>query len=264
MKPLLLPGVVLQVVQICASERDDAIHLLEQTISKDPGFSARMISTANSPIFATGGSISSIKSAMMLLGLKGVRNLALSVGAGDLFRCGNKEDLARAQRWWKLSRASALCARNIAKTCRKPFGEEAYLAALLHATGKNQLLTSGTRPYSQAEELMSLGMNVADAERKVFGIDHCLLTMQAVKSWGLAEAIVSAVNYLTIPSPDDSHAPLRAVTALGIAIGAPEAKDGIPVLQEWTLKTLCLSQGDGLGLVEECQSTLATAVHKAA
>jgi HD-like signal output (HDOD) protein len=259
-----MPAVVLQVVQICASDRDDAIQLLEQAISRDPGFAARMISTANSPAFAAGGTVSSIKSAIMMLGLKGVRCLALSVGATDLFRFSNKEDMVRAQNWWRLSCASALSARYICKATKKPYGEEAYLAGLLHAAGKNQLLSSDSQSYAVVEKLIERGHNVIEAERRVYGVDHCHLTIQATRTWGLTESIVGAVNYRAVPAPGDSNAPLRAATALGIAIGAPEMRDGQHFVPHWALKELGIEMEVASTLIRECQIMLSSTVGKAA
>ena len=259
LKPLVIQAVVLQVLQITTSDRDDVQSVIEQAVSRDPGFSARMISMANSPLFPTAGSVKTIKMALMALGVTGIRRLALSVGASDLFQFSDKETLRRAQVWWRVSCSAAMSARWLAQRKRFDSGDEAYLAGLLHASGKAQLLASDSTAYTHVETRVASGADIHEAERSYFGTDHSELTMTAVRTWGLPEAIEHAVNYRVPAIPSDSYAIVKALTAFGVAVGTSKEHGVNPELPAWALEVLGITEQEADQLIDECRSELSAA-----
>jgi HD-like signal output (HDOD) protein len=258
-KPQVLPNVVIQILQITASGRDDAQMQLEKAISLDAGFAARMLSVSNSAMFQSRGNITTIKQAIMVMGLTGIRNLALTVSVDDLFQCSTREDHLRARMWWRFSCDSAVCAKWVANERRIRVGDEAYLSAIFHSVGKMQFLQALPNSYKEVEELLEKGVSVTEAEQAVYGTDHVQLTIQAIHDWKLPDTLAAGVCYLTAPEHGDPHAGLRAATAIGIAIGHPTGKDGRPELPEWALEVLGIGFNERAGLVEEGRCALAAA-----
>ncbi len=237
-RPAVLPGVVLEVLQVITADEDNAEQQLEKVIGRDPGFAARVIAAANSPIFPTLCAVTSITSAIRVLGFRGIRRVALTVGAEDLFRCHSEKDLARARHWWKLSCDSAVCARWIGREKRLIVADDAFLAALLHLVGRVQLLNLEPNLYEAVERLTGSGVDVIDAERRVYGSDHIEVATLSVAAWKLPDPLVFALNYREEPLAEEPLGLLRAVANLGISIGsAPVPAEGTEdvALAEWAL-----------------------------
>ena len=78
----VLPQVVCQVVE-AASNQDTSAKTLEATTQVDPGFSAKLIAQANSAYFSLPNKVSSIREAVMFLGLDEIRRIAMTVGVFD-------------------------------------------------------------------------------------------------------------------------------------------------------------------------------------
>src|SRR5688572_2309354 len=78
----VLPHVVFKVLEITGDCDSPAVEM-EKAINIDPGFSTKILTLANSAYFGLPKRVTSIKEALMFLGFKSIRNLAMTVGAFD-------------------------------------------------------------------------------------------------------------------------------------------------------------------------------------
>lgn len=254
-KPLVLQVVVVQIIKIASSGRDDMLDQMEHAIAGDPGFSARMLATANSASYALRSQVTSVKQAVCMLGVKGVKSLALTVGTGDIFQCTNKEDAIRAKLWWRLSRDSAVLARWMATERRLPCGEDAYIATLLHLVGKMQFIHSAPGTYGKVEALMGIGRGVVEAERLTYGISASELSEKAIKEWGLPDGMISSSEDEDVLSAGDL-ATVRALSAIARDVCNP---DGLPDEHEfpaWAVRQLKIERFELSDLVKRGREML--------
>lgn len=240
----VLPHVVFKVLEVTGSSESPAVEI-ERAILVDPGFSTRLLSVSNSAYYALPRKVNSIREAVMFLGFKAIRQLAMTVGVFDLFiGKGDKESLRR-RAWWRHSLDTAVCARVVAMHSKRLSPDEAYTCGLLHYLGKSLLDRFMDGNYDDVEALMEAGMGEIEAERRVFGLVHPEASLAAALKWGFPPALTSSLNYISPPNPGDEAAEHRACVGLSSwiakhAVGAA-VLDSAPL---WTLQILGLSADD--------------------
>ncbi|MBN9502507.1 MAG: HDOD domain-containing protein [Armatimonadetes bacterium] len=220
----VLPHVVFKVLEVTGDSDSPAIEM-EKAITIDPGFSSKVLTLANSAYFGLPKRVTSIKESLMFLGFKSVRNLAMTVGAFDMFVGKNDEESLRRRTWWRHSVDSAVCAKWLAKSTGKMSCDEAYTCGLLHYLGKTLLDRFGEGNYTDASHLIEAGMLPVEAERQIFGCDHVEVAVGAAKKWAFPEGLTEGLRYVEEPKEGEPAREERACTALASAI-ARIAKQG--------------------------------------
>ncbi len=211
----VLPQVVYQVLDL-TNDPNATARDLERVISIDQGMSARVLNTVNSAYYGLPRKIASIKDAVVLLGFKTIRNLAMTASVFDLFVGKIDRQNLRRGKWWRHSLDTALCCRLIASQLPGCSPDEAYTAGLLHDIGKPLLDRYGQSPYEEVESLMELGVPELQAEREVFGCDHAELGREVSLHWGFPEKLAEAIGAHHAESVFGLNEPtLTALTALG-------------------------------------------------
>ncbi|GIV08678.1 MAG: hypothetical protein KatS3mg019_0769 [Fimbriimonadales bacterium] len=188
-----LPQVTHQVIQL-TNNPNASVKDLERLISIDQGLSTRVLNTVNSAYYGFSRKIASVKDAVVLLGFKTVRNLAMTVSVFDMFVGKTDAQNLRRGKWWRHSIDAALCARLIASQVEGVSPDEAYTAGLLHDIGKPLLDRYGGAPYEQVETLTAQGASELYAERTVFGCDHAEVGRVVSLNWGFPEKLVEAIG----------------------------------------------------------------------
>ncbi len=238
-----LPQVVCQVVQ--ATENEDAsVIALERTILIDPGLSTRILAQANSAYYALPRKVTSIREAVMFLGFRGVRQLAMTVGVFDLFLGKTDRDSLRRRSWWRHSLDSALACRTLAEFLPLVAADEAYTCGLLHLIGKTLLDRYDAAQYERVQNVVDQGAPDVLAERAVFQCDHIEVALGVARKWGFPEILVNGLNYFTPVHEPTAENALRACTALGsrltrlIRANKPAEEIGSELLPGWILDVL--------------------------
>lgn len=243
----VLPQVVYKVVELSGSNESSASEM-EQAIVVDPGFSSRLLTMANSAYYGLPRKVTSIKEALMFLGYKSVRQLAMTVGVYDMFVGKTDRESLRKRQWWRHSVDTAVCAKWLAEHTKTLPPEDAYTCGLLHYMGKSLLDRFGGEDYSKVEGLIAMGRNEFDCEQAFFGCTHIEVGQFAARKWGFPEELVSGLDYNSLPWPGEPHLKYRATVAVSCQIaqlaleGAANSKQAESEgLCAWALEALDIS-----------------------
>ncbi|MBC8066215.1 MAG: HDOD domain-containing protein [Chlorobia bacterium] len=249
----VLPHVVFKVLEV-TGDCDSPAAEMERAITIDPGFSSKILTLANSSYFGLPKRVTSIKEALMFLGYKSVRNLAMTAGAFDMFVGKNDEESLRRRMWWRHSVDSAVCAKWLAKLVPKLSADEAYTCGLLHYLGRTLLDRFGEGSYTECSHFIEGGMSICEAERQIFGCDHVEVAVGASLKWGFPESLALGLQYVNPPKPEEGFKLERASTALASGI-AKLAKQGRKVddaeVPLWTFPMLQLPVDQAATIVED-------------
>src|SRR3954463_725910 len=131
----VLPHVVFKVLEVSGSEDAPPMEL-ERAIIVDPGFSSKVLTLANSAFFGLPRRVTSIREAILFLGFRSVRNLAMTVGAYDLFVGKTDKESMRRRGWWRHSLDTAVCCKWLCFYSKRGNADDAYTCGLLHLIGK--------------------------------------------------------------------------------------------------------------------------------
>jgi HD-like signal output (HDOD) protein len=162
--------VAMRLVQLLYRENIN-VREVGEFISAEPVFAARVLQSANSPLFSLQRQVRTISHAVVVVGLERVKGIALTRALGDFAAPALKNAALRA--CWENSLAGAVLAEVLARPCGLDQGF-AYTAGLLRDIGRLALLVQ--YPEAYANLLAVSQENCCDlvaTERELFDIDHC-------------------------------------------------------------------------------------------
>ncbi|MCA1987772.1 MAG: HDOD domain-containing protein [Desulfarculus sp.] len=198
-----LSAIALRLVQMASDEEVSAPELA-RIITQDPGLAARLLRMANSPAFRRGSQeITSLDRAVVLLGLREVRIMALSISLRDTLPTKGKGLDYRI--FWRASLYRALLSRAIANRLALPQPEEAFVAGLLLETGLPILLRV-LKP-EELDGFPGLGASLRAQmvwERQRLGLDHRQVGAEVMRRWGLPQTLVACQGVLQESSRDQA------------------------------------------------------------
>jgi putative nucleotidyltransferase with HDIG domain len=195
-----LPHVALRVVEV-ANDPDSGAADLKEVLEGDPALSARLLRCVNSSAYAVRGKISNLQQAVAYLGVKQVRNLALTASVSQLFAEECSIGWYRRSALWRHMVSVGLYARLIAKSARFPDFEDVFLAGLMHDIGiilEDQFAHDRFRLVVRrsTESYRPLTEN----EHEFFAFDHTTLGAEVAQRWRFPKVVETAIR--------NHHAPL--------------------------------------------------------
>lgn len=182
-----LPAIVTRLIQVVNSpdtSADDATKLIE----KDPGLTSKFIRLANSAFYGMPRSVSSISSAVVILGFNVIRSVVLSTSVMKMFS-GSERQAINKEAFWKHSIATALAAKEIVRHLMniKLFDpESAFCAGILHDISKLIFNEYVFQDYAETCAFSRKNkIPLIDAETQVLGINHAEIGRILADKWAL-------------------------------------------------------------------------------
>lgn len=179
---LPVPATALRLVTACQDKNVGARDLC-QIINCDPGLSFSLLRISNSSRYGFGGKIKTLEHATVVLGTKGIRDLAVSVMASGLFDESAKANPA-ADLLWTHSLACATVAKHLAKHTELCDPDEAFMSGIIHDIGKLVMIQILEDKYDLIPDALS-GISTTTIEAERFGICHAELASRCADEWGL-------------------------------------------------------------------------------
>ncbi len=189
-----LPHVALRVMEVANDPKSGAADLKE-AVEGDAAFSARVLRCVNSSAYGTRTQITNLQQAVAYLGLKQIRNLAMTASVSDLFKRDAKIGTYRRSGLWRHLVSVGLCARLIAMRRKVRHFEDVFVAGLLHDIGivfEDQYAHGQFRSVIQS---LDTRKTLAESEREQLDFDHTTLGERVADNWGFSERIKAAIRY---------------------------------------------------------------------
>ena len=194
-----LPEVAYQTCQITADDSHSSDELA-RVIGRDPSFASRLLRIANSAGYGLRSQVTSVKRAILLLGVKEVRELALTIAA--FAAAGSSRPIRRrVQRGklWAHSKLVGLLCENLARNELK-MGSGYYIHGLLHDIGKVALDAYRSREFDAVLDLVDREkISWVEAERQVLGFDHAQVGMAMMTHWHFPPSLINSVAWHHMP-----------------------------------------------------------------
>ena len=188
------PAVLARVIRM-ANDAQVGMEQLSTVVASDPAFAAELIRMANSPFYGSQTQVKTTARAMVLLGGRTVRCIAICFAARDTLReCGfGMEDLTD---FWEDSLRRAAAARRLARMTRQADPEEAFTVGLLLEFGIIALLRQQPTKLQAWRQIRS---DAPDARRvkeaELFGVTHDRMARDLTAQWGLPAGLVTAIAH---------------------------------------------------------------------
>lgn len=165
-------------------------------IIRDQSSSAKILKTANSPIYGFNGKIDTISQAIFYIGFDEVRNLVVTLGVMDFFKQSKFSHALNPVDLWKHSIAVGVITRLLGKSLGIKNIENFFVSGVLHDIGKLLFLRYLPEDYEAtfnyaAEKRIS----IKDAETETLGITHTIAGELIAEKWKLPSIIRNAIKY---------------------------------------------------------------------
>lgn len=215
---LALPFAVVKVIRLC-NDSSTSTQDLEKPVQSDPAIAAMIMKLATSVAYSSVNQASSVRRALVRIGLKATRNLVVSCSVFKLFFKENKSFGFNRVWFWAHSLTTGICAQVLAKHFRHPQPEDAFMAGLLHDIGKMVLDDFLSVDFQNAVRLSNLeNMPMRLAEISIFDCHHAYVGSQVAKFWGFPSAIVQGIaqhHRYTHLSKIDNNTSIEALVCMG-------------------------------------------------
>jgi putative nucleotidyltransferase with HDIG domain len=165
---------------------------IEEVTSKDPNLVMRMLKTANTAYFRRRIPVETLKSAVTYLGLEGIRQLLIHEMFSNFaeFFSNQRDRLAHMRR---CSHLSAFIGKTIGLDV--PTIGKIRVAGLLHDLGSLAFSFYDEQEYRKVISMSRKEkLTTAEAELRVFGVDHTYLGVLYAKEMGMPDYVVSVIE----------------------------------------------------------------------
>ncbi len=187
--PAGLAGQIIQLAQDPAIELDR----LSKAVSMDSALTAKILRTANSPLYAQRRKSENLRQALVLLGLNATLTLALSFTLVKALRTGKASGMDFSF-YWRRTMLAATAARALGDALRQPHAEEYFLGGLLQDVGMLALNAAYPDLYKDAASLQRNHEALAEFEKKRIRADHAEIGAFAMQQWHLPPRICRAIE----------------------------------------------------------------------
>lgn len=189
-----LPQTLMEILKITGSE-DSSASDLTHIVLRDPTLTTRLLKLANSVTYGQVQQVATVNQAVLLLGFRAVKSLALSTAVYDAFAGHNVFFENDLKRFWRHSLETAAYAQLLAARADYPVQEEAFVAGLIHDLGL--VIMAGVFPdqYEKLWHAEAGQQGIIEAEDGELGLNHADAAGYLFTDWGLPEVLIDAVRY---------------------------------------------------------------------
>ena len=194
------PQVAVRVLQL-ANNENVQLHQLCDLISSDPAFASEVLTVANSLLYAPRYPSTSIVQAVAVLGANTLQGMCVTVGVRAYL--GKAMSYPAMRNLWRHNLACAIIAERLAES---GFIDKdlAYTSGILHDIGRMALAVVQPEAYAALlESHRGPAASVLEAERELFGWDHCETGRQLIGDWKLPENFEPVVADHLLPRRTD-------------------------------------------------------------
>lgn len=187
------PVVALEVLRL-TRENEVSLDSLIAVIEQDGSLAARILKVVNSSLFGLPRKVSSLRQAVVALGLRSIKMMAMSLSLVDALKVKDGGDaLLDMGQFWRRSLTAALAGRTLAQRVRPAVADDAFMSGLLGDLGVIAAWTTTNDAYREVLRDRRPGEALEAAERRVLGISHAQISAALLRRWGLPEGLCELV-----------------------------------------------------------------------
>lgn len=188
-----IPAVANQILQLL-DQPDVQIEEIADLMLSDQAMTARVMKLLNSPVYKPTHEITSLKRALVFLGLRHIRELALTTSMIGAFDKGSDDFDISA--FWEHSFGTGMVAKIIAGIVGYKDVEKAYISGIIHNLGV-VFLSAYMRDEFKAvlDSIKDKPVKLIDAEILRYGTSHCEIGLSMARKWNFPEAYCEVIAY---------------------------------------------------------------------
>ena len=191
------PPQLLVDIQLEMLDPDPSLDRITNYICADPAMSAGILKTLHSPFYCLGEEVTSIRQAVLLLGMKTVFSIInmISLRSEAMNEQISEAQLKFLNRFWDSSTDIAISASLIASRLRVLPEDTAYLLGLFSNAGI-ALMAQRFDDYPDviAKSYSGLDERIVDTENRCFDTNHAVLGYYMARSWKVPKQVCEVIR----------------------------------------------------------------------
>ena len=237
------PETATEVVKL-VSNTSVSMREVSSVIGHDPSLTAKVLKFVNSAFYGLHQSIASLQLALVMLGMKEIRNIVIGLSVFKTFDNIKNSKLFDKKLFWQHSVSVAQIARAISQKLSLPMEGEEFTAGLLHDIGKIAFDQYFSEEFEAAWK-RSLKQNIPlfQAEKLEIGVDHAEVGAWMAAKWNLPIKLVEAIRCHHAPMNAEHGKILVAVVSLadilsrceGVKFGGYFAETSLEKSEPWQI-----------------------------
>jgi len=192
---------------------------LNKVISLDPVLVGKVLKLVNSAYYGLSNKVTSLVTAIIMLGINTIKNLALSTAVLGNMRKGSSFKTLNVDGFWRHSIGVGATSKLIATKIGIPAirREEFFIGGLLHDIGKIPLNVIFEEEYLRAIQQADMHKTeLIEMEKELIGITHCEVGKLIGEKWRLTDETYECILYHHDPNMA-SEKNFRLVSSVYIA-----------------------------------------------
>jgi HD-like signal output (HDOD) protein len=188
-----IPIVATKVLQLL-DDPDVSVEEIADLMLTDQVMTARVMKLLNSPVYKPAQEITSLKRALVYLGLRHVRELALTTSVINAF--DGTSGALELNAFWEQSFGVGMVSKIIAQKVGYQDLEKAYIAGILHNLGVVFLSNFLRDPFMEVlEHIKAHPVKLVDAEAELLGTTHCEIGLCMARKWNFPDAYCDVIAH---------------------------------------------------------------------
>lgn len=180
-----IPAVATRVLSLL-DQPDVEIDEVAELILTDQVMAARVLKMVNSPLYRPSQQITSLKGALVYLGLRHIREFILTCAFIRGFE--GKDGVLGIKPFWEHSFGVGIVARMIAEKVGFHDTEKAYIGGIIHDIGEVFLSYYFKDQFQRlVDRMKGRPYMLVDAEAEEFGTTHCEIGLCMAREWHFPE-----------------------------------------------------------------------------
>lgn len=228
-----LPVVATKILSM-VNDPDLEVDDLVSVIQKDQGLTAKILRVSNSAFFGLCRTITTVKEAVVTLGLNNIRNQVIALCARSMLETRAEGYALEAGGLWEHSLGTAFCAERLSSVLGlKGTADQVFVGGLLHDIGKSILSYYVATRFQPILRLVDgEGLTFVEAETQELGFDHAEIGARVALRWNLPEALVDMIAHHHGPSRESKNRTqvcivhvadaIASMLGLGLGVGGLE------------------------------------------
>jgi len=269
-----IPAVATQVLQLL-DQPDVSVEEVADLMLSDQVMTARVMKMLNSPVYKPSHEITSLKRALVYLGLKHIREVALTTSFISAF--DEKSGALDISTFWEHSFGVAMVSKMIAEKTGYADLEKAYIAGIIHDIGEVFLSSYLPDQFQKVlDAIKGTAISLIDEEALQMGTTHCEVGLCMARKWNFPEAYCEVIISHHAPSEATIDPMLCAIVNLAdlfyrvreinfggwVSFNLAEEqswhilKTSSPILAELDIERFCYELDDAIPLVKNLVTSI--------
>ena len=186
-----IPAVATQVLNLL-DKPDVQIEEVADLMLTDQVMTARVLKMLNSPVYRPAHEISSLKLALVYLGLRHVRELALTTSFISAFE--DKAGAIEIGIFWEHAFGVGMVSKIVASKVGYQDLEKAYISGIIHNLGMVFLNTYLAKDFQEVlATIKNKPISMRNAEIEHFGTSHCEIGLCMARKWNFPDAYCEVI-----------------------------------------------------------------------